>query len=133
PCAAIARVMGDDRSAVRSRHANRVQARPRVTGRTPQRPLLDRHRTQVPGRGASMGLTAFIHIRRADPTRRPLTGPTKDWRELYEPSSDETLRAQGGRCMDCGVPFCQGDTGCPVQNAIPEWNALVRADRWREA
>jgi glutamate synthase (NADPH/NADH) small chain len=35
--------------------------------------------------------------------------------------------------MDCGVPFCQGDTGCPVQNVIPEWNALVRADRWREA
>jgi len=80
-----------------------------------------------------MGLTDFIHIRRADPTRRPVTERTKDWRELYEPSSDETLRAQGGRCMDCGVPFCQGDTGCPVQNVIPEWNALVRADRWREA
>jgi glutamate synthase (NADPH/NADH) small chain len=80
-----------------------------------------------------MGLTDFIHIRRADPTRRPVTERTRDWRELYEPSSDETLRAQGGRCMDCGVPFCQGDTGCPVQNVIPEWNALVRADRWRDA
>src|SRR5678810_87525 len=43
------------------------------------------------------------------------------------------IRDRGGRCMDCGVPFCQGDTGCPVQNVIPEWNALVRADRWREA
>jgi len=80
-----------------------------------------------------MGLTDFITIQRADPTRRPVTERTRDWLELYEPSSDETLRAQGGRCMDCGVPFCQGDTGCPVQNVIPEWNALVRADRWREA
>jgi glutamate synthase (NADPH/NADH) small chain len=35
--------------------------------------------------------------------------------------------------MDCGVPFCQGDTGCPVQNVIPEWNALVTAGRWQEA
>jgi glutamate synthase (NADPH/NADH) small chain len=80
-----------------------------------------------------MGLTDFIQIRRADPTRRPVTERTRDWREMYERSSDETLRAQGARCMDCGVPFCQGDTGCPVQNVIPEWNALVRADRWREA
>jgi glutamate synthase (NADPH/NADH) small chain len=35
--------------------------------------------------------------------------------------------------MDCGVPFCQGDTGCPVQNVIPEWNALVQQGRWRDA
>ena len=80
-----------------------------------------------------MGLTDFIQIRRADPVRRPVAERTRDWRELYERSSDETLRTQGGRCMDCGVPFCQGDTGCPVQNVIPEWNALVKADRWHEA
>ena len=80
-----------------------------------------------------MGLTDFIQIQRADPVRRPVIERTRDWRELYVRSPDETLRAQGGRCMDCGVPFCQGDTGCPVQNVIPEWNALVRADRWHEA
>ena len=80
-----------------------------------------------------MGLTDFIQIQRADPIRRPVAERTRDWREFYERSSDESLRAQGGRCMDCGVPFCQGDTGCPVQNVIPEWNALVKADRWREA
>ena len=80
-----------------------------------------------------MGLTDFIQIQRADPTRRPVVERTRDWREMYERSSDETLRAQGARCMDCGVPFCQGDTGCPVQNVIPEWNALVRMDGWREA
>jgi glutamate synthase (NADPH/NADH) small chain len=35
--------------------------------------------------------------------------------------------------MDCGVPFCQGDTGCPVRNVIPEWNDLVNRGEWREA
>jgi glutamate synthase (NADPH/NADH) small chain len=35
--------------------------------------------------------------------------------------------------MDCGVPFCQGDTGCPVRNVIPEWNGLVQQGDWREA
>ena len=58
---------------------------------------------------------------------------TKDWREFYVPAPDEHFRAQGARCMDCGVPFCQGDTGCPVQNVIPEWNALVQAGRWKDA
>jgi glutamate synthase (NADPH) small chain len=56
-----------------------------------------------------------------------------NWREFYEPSTDEALRGQGARCMDCGVPFCQGDTGCPVRNLIPEWNDLVYRGRWREA
>src|SRR4029078_13637296 len=65
--------------------------------------------------------------------RRPVAERTRDWRGLYERTSGETMSAQGGRCMDCGVPFCQGDTGCPVQNVIPDWNALVKADRWREA
>jgi glutamate synthase (NADPH) small chain len=58
---------------------------------------------------------------------------TKDWREFYVPAPDDHFRTQGARCMDCGVPFCQGDTGCPVQNVIPEWNALVQAGRWRDA
>jgi glutamate synthase (NADPH/NADH) small chain len=35
--------------------------------------------------------------------------------------------------MDCGVPFCQGDTGCPVQNMIPDWNDLVYRGRWKDA
>jgi glutamate synthase (NADPH/NADH) small chain len=56
-----------------------------------------------------------------------------DWREFYLPMSDEALRSQGGRCMDCGVPFCQSDSGCPVRNVIPDWNDLVHRDRWRDA
>ncbi|HEU4642791.1 MAG TPA: glutamate synthase subunit beta [Gemmatimonadaceae bacterium] len=57
----------------------------------------------------------------------------RTWTEFYEPPADDTLRAQGARCMDCGVPFCQGDTGCPVRNLIPEWNELVSRGRWRDA
>ena len=75
----------------------------------------------------------FLTIKRAEPQRRPVQERTKDWREFYVPTPDEHFRTQGARCMDCGVPFCQGDTGCPVQNVIPEWNALVREGRWRDA
>ncbi|MFP4137959.1 MAG: glutamate synthase subunit beta [Halomonas sp.] len=55
-----------------------------------------------------------------------------DYREIYAPSwREEHLRAQGERCMDCGVPTCTG--GCPIGNLIPEWNDLVYRGRWREA
>lgn len=64
---------------------------------------------------------------------RPVSDRVKDWRELYQRDALPVLQAQAGRCMDCGVPFCQGDTGCPVQNVIPEWNALVVSGRWKEA
>jgi glutamate synthase (NADPH/NADH) small chain len=46
---------------------------------------------------------------------------------------EEQLRTQGARCMDCGVPFCQSATGCPIDNLIPEWNDLVYLGRWRDA
>ncbi|HTK47898.1 MAG TPA: glutamate synthase subunit beta [Gemmatimonadaceae bacterium] len=78
-------------------------------------------------------LRGFLTIKRAEPQRRPVPERTKDWREFYVPTPDDHFRTQGARCMDCGVPFCQGDTGCPVQNVIPEWNALVRDGRWRDA
>jgi glutamate synthase (NADPH) small chain len=57
----------------------------------------------------------------------------RTWREFYEPLPDDSLQAQATRCMDCGVPFCQGDTGCPVENLIPEWNDLVSRRRWKDA
>ncbi|MEO8562582.1 MAG: glutamate synthase subunit beta [bacterium] len=75
----------------------------------------------------------FLTIKRAEPVRRPVQERTKDWREFYVQAPDDHFQTQGARCMDCGVPFCQGDTGCPVQNVIPEWNALVQAGRWKDA
>jgi len=57
----------------------------------------------------------------------------EDFYEIYTAPPEEHLKTQGSRCMDCGVPFCQSDTGCPIDNLIPEWNDLVYRGRWREA
>jgi len=56
-----------------------------------------------------------------------------DYGEVYAQPDVEHLQTQGARCMDCGVPFCQSDPGCPVDNLIPEWNDLVYSGRWRDA
>jgi glutamate synthase (NADPH/NADH) small chain len=55
------------------------------------------------------------------------------WDEFIVDVPEEQLRTQGARCMDCGVPFCQSATGCPIDNLIPEWNDLVYLGRWRDA
>ncbi|MCX2977043.1 glutamate synthase subunit beta [Candidatus Marimicrobium litorale] len=70
--------------------------------------------------------------RETEPYREPFVRLT-DFDELYTEHDESHLRKQGARCMDCGVPFCQSNNGCPVQNLIPEWNDLVYNDRWREA
>ena len=54
-----------------------------------------------------------------------------DFKELYTEHEEPLLANQGARCMDCGVPFCQSENGCPVHNLIPEWNDLVYQGRWR--
>ena len=71
------------------------------------------------------------HRRRELPKRRPIPLRILDWKEVYEDFDHATLRVQASRCMDCGVPFCHN--GCPLGNLIPEWNDLVRTDRWRDA
>ncbi len=75
----------------------------------------------------------FLKVKQEGPKRRPVQDRVKDWHEFYEPISLETLQSQGARCMDCGVPFCQGETGCPVQNMIPDFNDLVYRGRWKDA
>src|SRR5919198_1654180 len=75
--------------------------------------------------------TGFLKWRRETPTRRPVPLRIQDWQEVYEPFAEERLRQQAGRCMDCGIPFC--NNGCPLGNLIPDWNDLVYRDHWREA
>jgi glutamate synthase (NADPH/NADH) small chain len=75
----------------------------------------------------------FLKLRRVLPVRQPVEQRVRHWREFYSPLPEDAIRAQGARCMDCGVPFCQSDSGCPVANIIPEWNDLVSHGRWREA
>jgi glutamate synthase (NADPH) small chain len=76
---------------------------------------------------------AFLQLPRVELPKRPVHERVRDWNEIYAPLPVHVLSEQGARCMDCGVPFCQGDTGCPVQNLIPEWNSLVVRGQWREA
>jgi len=75
--------------------------------------------------------TGFLEFEREHAPRRPVTQRVNDWFEIYLDFPEEKLRTQGARCMDCGVPFCQ--TGCPVNNLIPDWNDLVYHGRWKEA
>ena len=75
----------------------------------------------------------FLTLRRATPGRQAVEERVRHWREFYGPVPEAVVRTQGARCMDCGVPFCQGDTGCPVRNVIPEWNDLVARGEWRSA
>src|SRR2546423_11938999 len=75
----------------------------------------------------------FITLRRATPERQAVAERVRHWGEFYQPVPDASVRTQASRCMDCGVPFCQGDTGCPVRNIIPEWNGLVQRGEWRRA
>src|SRR5690606_31764708 len=72
--------------------------------------------------------TGFIEIARAKQPARPVAERVRDWQEVYLPYENETLRQQGARCMDCGIPFCH--QGCPLGNLIPDWNDLVYRDRW---
>ena len=71
------------------------------------------------------------HRQRELPKRRPIPLRILDWKEVYVDFDHSALRVQASRCMDCGVPFCHN--GCPLGNLIPEWNDLVRTDRWRDA
>ena len=70
--------------------------------------------------------------REAVPYREPLVRIT-DFAEIFTDPDEHQLRTQGARCMDCGVPFCQSSSGCPIDNLIPEWNDLVYEGRWQEA
>jgi glutamate synthase (NADPH) small chain len=76
---------------------------------------------------------AFLTLRRATPDRVTVEERIRHWGEFYRPAPESAVKTQAARCMDCGVPFCQGDTGCPVHNIIPEWNGLVQRGEWREA
>ena len=74
----------------------------------------------------------FLEYGRKDPGYRPKGERLKDFNEVEKRPSEETLREQASRCMDCGTPFCHG-CGCPLSNVIPEFNELLRNERWRDA
>ncbi|RXZ81845.1 glutamate synthase subunit beta [Paenibacillaceae bacterium] len=84
--------------------------------------------------------TGFMEFKRELPIDRDPIERLKDWEEFHKHMSDEQLRTQGSRCMDCGTPYCHtgidisgGTMGCPVNNLIPEWNNLIYRGLWKEA
>ena len=76
-------------------------------------------------------VTGFLQWERQTPARRAVPVRLRDWREVYEQFPADATRRQAGRCMDCGIPFC--NNGCPLGNLIPDWNDLVYRDHWRDA
>ena len=78
-------------------------------------------------------IKGFMEFERETPTGRPVKERLKDQKECYAPFPEDKYKEQGARCMDCGVPFCQSNNGCPIHNLIPEWNDLVYKGRWRDA
>ncbi len=76
-------------------------------------------------------IKGFIKFKRAKQLYRPVAERVRDWKQVMRPFSEDELRKQGARCMDCGIPFCH--QGCPLGNIIPDWNDLVYRGQWREA
>ena len=76
-------------------------------------------------------VTGFMEAGRRTPARRDKTDRINDWSEVYLEWDDSDARRQASRCMDCGVPFCNG--GCPLGNLIPEFNDFVYHGNWEEA
>lgn len=71
----------------------------------------------------------FLIWQRSENRMRPVNDRIQDYAELYEELKPEERKEQAGRCMNCGVPYCQSAirlkgmvTGCPLHNLIPEWN-----------
>ncbi|WP_112139209.1 glutamate synthase subunit beta [Glycomyces dulcitolivorans] len=75
--------------------------------------------------------SGFLEHQREVPKKRPIPVRILDNREVYTRTTNQLVKAQASRCMDCGIPFCHN--GCPLGNRIPEWNDLARTDRWGAA
>ncbi|HEY8575785.1 MAG TPA: glutamate synthase subunit beta [Devosia sp.] len=78
-------------------------------------------------------VTGFLEIEREEPRYEPASDRIRHFGEFTIPMSEGRIVDQAARCMDCGIPFCHGDTGCPVHNQIPDWNDLVYNNDWEEA
>ncbi len=76
-------------------------------------------------------VTGFLELQREEEQYEAPQLRKKHYREFVMHLADEAAKKQGARCMDCGIPFC--NSGCPVNNIIPDWNDLVYRGNYREA
>ena len=77
--------------------------------------------------------TGFLEYTREENPYREADARLLDFNDLHVPQLTEARRCQASRCMNCGVPFCQSDFGCPLHNLIPEWNDLLYQGQEKEA
>ena len=77
--------------------------------------------------------TGFMEYARRENPLRPEDARVKDFDDLHVHLSDDARKEQASRCMNCGVPYCQSDYGCPLHNLIPEWNDLLCSGQVEEA
>ena len=77
-------------------------------------------------------IKGFMKYERETPSGRPVKERLRDQEECYAPFPEEKYKEQGARCMDCGVPFCQSESGCPLGNLIPDWNDMVYRGRYKD-
>jgi len=78
-------------------------------------------------------VTGFLEIDRQTAKYQPASDRIRHFREFTIRMSDQEVQKQAARCMDCGIPYCHGPTGCPIHNQIPDWNDLVYNNNWEEA
>ena len=76
-------------------------------------------------------ITGFLELQRIAEAAEPPGERVHHYREFVLALDEDAASKQGARCMDCGIPFCQ--SGCPVNNIIPDWNDLVYRRSWRQA
>jgi len=76
-------------------------------------------------------ITGFLELQRIAEVADPVNARVRHYREFIHALDDGAASKQGARCMDCGIPFCQ--SGCPVNNIIPDWNDLVYRHQWKQA
>src|SRR6266542_1654567 len=72
-----------------------------------------------------------MELQRIQEVALPIPERVRSFREFIRTLADDEAEKQGARCMDCGIPFCQ--SGCPINNIIPDWNDLVYRRQWRAA
>ena len=92
---------------------------------------------EVQGRNGTIApinkLRGFIEYERNPEPYRPPESRLADYEEINAKHEPLELKRQAARCMDCGTPFCQTHTGCPISNLIPEFNNLIFEDQWKDA
>src|SRR5512134_2621626 len=76
-------------------------------------------------------VTGFMEYQRLEEAAEAPQSRRRHWREFVAHLTDEQAVIQSARCMDCGIPFC--NSGCPVNNIIPDFNDLVYRQDWKTA